>query len=103
MIAGNAEGILSRVAIDPGVGIRRPVRVLRRRRSRDIRRPAAPATAAAAATAAVAAATSGLQARPGVLVRRTRLMLAMHPMRPRVHLEPVRDSQGRDMRPALGA
>lgn len=97
MIAGNAEGILSRVAVDPGVGIRRPVRVLR------IRRPAATAAAAAAAAAAVAAATSGLRARPGVLVRRTRVMLAVHPMRPRVHLEPVRDSQGRDMRPALGA
>lgn len=60
MIAGNAEGILSRVAVDPGIGIRRPVRVLRRRRSRDIRRPAAAAAATAAAAAAVAAATSGL-------------------------------------------
>lgn len=88
MIAGNAEGILSRVAIDPGVGIRRSVRILRRRR-RDIRRPAA---------AAAAAATSGLQARPGVLVGRTCLLLAVHPMRPRLHPEPVRGAQGRDLR-----
>lgn len=87
MIAGNAEGILSRVAIDPGVDIRRTVRVHRRRR-RDIRRPAA----AAAATA------SGLQAWPGVLVGRTRLLLAVHPMRPRLYPEPVRGRQGRDLR-----
>lgn len=87
MIAGNAEGILSRVAIDPGVGIRRSVRVLRRRR-RDIRRPAA----------AAAAATSGLQARSGVLVGRTCLLLAVHPMRPRLHPEPLRGAQGRDLR-----
>lgn len=86
MIAGNAEGILSRVAIDPGVGIRRPVRVLRRRR-RDIRHPAA----------AAAAATSGLQVRPGVLVGRTCLLLAVHSMRS-VDPEPLRGTQGHNLR-----
>jgi len=95
MIAGNAERIVSRVAVDPGVDIRR--------RSRDIRRSAATAAVAAAAAATVAAATSGLQARPRVLVHRTRLMLAVYPMLSRVHFEPVRDSQGCDMRPAVGA
>lgn len=77
MIAGDAERILSGVAVDPGVGIRRPVR------RRDIRR--------------------GLQARLGVLVHGSRLLLAVHSMRPRIHAKPVRGAQGRDLRPAVGA
>jgi len=100
---GDAEGILSRAAVDPGVGIRRPVRILRHR-WHGIERPAAAATAAAtAATAAAATATSGLQTRPGILVCRSRRLLAMHPMRPGIHPEPVRGAQGCDLRPALGA
>lgn len=81
-VAGDAEGILSGVAVDPSAGIRRLMRV----RWRDIRRAA-----------------SGLQARLGVLVHGSRLLLAVHPMCPRVHAEPVRGAQGRDLRPAVGA
>lgn len=81
-IVGDAEGILSRVVIDPGVGIRRLVRVCRR----DIRHAA-----------------SDLQARLRVLVHGSRLLLAMYAMRPRVHIKPVRGAQGRDMWSVIGA
>jgi len=60
MIAGNAEGILSRVIVDPSVDIRRPVRVLCCPRSRNIWHSATTAAATAAAAAAVAAAASNL-------------------------------------------